>query len=93
MRRRIFAFIEYIDRSLSMCIWNRRTSGTDDGTRTNAKMGHQCFNGSVLALKPNRVIFDKTGTLTKGVPEVSTLRWLVRRIQNGSTCLLHLKMV
>ena len=41
------------------------------------RWGIQCFNGSVLALKPNRVIFDKTGTLTKGVPEVSTLYWLV----------------
>ncbi len=41
------------------------------------RWGIQCFNGSVLSLKPNRVIFDKTGTLTKGVPEVSTIHWLV----------------
>lgn len=41
------------------------------------KWGIQCFNGSILSLKPNRVIFDKTGTLTKGVPEVSTIHWLV----------------
>ena len=41
------------------------------------RWGIQCFNGSILAYKPTRIIFDKTGTLTRGTPEVTEVHWLV----------------
>ena len=41
------------------------------------RIGIQCFNGSVLSLKPHRIIFDKTGTLTRGVPEIASIHWCI----------------
>jgi len=41
------------------------------------KAGIQCHNGSILSLKPDRIIFDKTGTLTNGKPNVVGKKWLI----------------
>lgn len=43
------------------------------------RWGIQCFNGSILAYKPSRIVFDKTGTLTRGMPEVTEVYWLVEQ--------------